>query len=290
MNRASGWTTTATGAPIATRRVADAREKPRCVRRVVAAGPRWTSLLSPRRPFQPPQRLTAAACLSLTVIRRGWRKGCVKGATPEKQLSNGALPARPAQAIDPRDACMRLGTGEANRGASGEGDDVTEASIVAASAAPVEPAPGAAHRARGGRRASPARRCRRFAASTARAHFRRGLLHAVVARPCLRLSRPSADGRPLHPRLDHGFRRLGTRRAGAVARPRRRDAGPDRLDSLALVRLDRDGGAGGPDVDRGAARPRRARCSSRRTRRSSSSGRWGLRRSSNCGEPARRDG
>jgi hypothetical protein len=56
----------------------------------------------------------------------------VKGATPAKQLKDRALRFVPAMVIDRAAAAVPLGARIAGEGREGEGDDVTEASIVAA--------------------------------------------------------------------------------------------------------------------------------------------------------------
>src|SRR6202020_3624125 len=104
---------------------------------------------------------------------------------------------------------------------------------------------------------------------TARAHFRRSLLYALVALPFFRISRPSADGRTPHPRLDFALRRLGAWRAGALAPRRWRDASSRRLHRLAPVRFGGKSRARRAHVDRHAARlnrggVRRSRCSAGR--------------------------
>ena len=177
------------------------------------------------------------------------------GATPSASIAHSDATFRRIRGrLTARPAAMRLGpANDAVRGA--EGDDVRDASIVA----------GARRRSNARRGGSP-RASRRsagrfallalqaFAASSARTHLRRGLLHAVVA-----LRSPSAIStiRRWSPSSSAPRPRCSATRSSACGRCRSLLVGAlpalIALHRLAAVPLGRDGGARGPDVDRDAA-------------------------------------
>ena len=74
-----------------------------------------------------------------------------------------------------------------------------------------------------------------FAASRLELTFDEAYYTLWSRAPRVRLSRPSADGRPVHPRLDHAVRRVRSSASARSRWPRRRAAGADRLDRLAAV-------------------------------------------------------
>ena len=140
----------------------------------------------------------------------------------------------------------------------GDGDDVSGNSTVVADAqTDANAAPRRAAWLLGDRRVDCALGRAGARRAAPGAYFRRSLLYPLVALAFFRIPRPPADGRPPYPRLDRAVRRLGTRRAGAFALPRRRDARAHRVHRLASVPLGGNGRARGADVDRDAPRPRR---------------------------------